>query len=246
MLEYKDLKVIMENKSKNVHDGHRKRLREKFIAGKESFKEHELLEMLLGYAIPRKNTNPLAHALLDKFGSLQNVLKADVNLLTTVEGIGESAALFLTLVGYANTFSLKQEKTKKQLSNIEQTKEVLIELFKDLDHEVFYVLYLNDKNKVISMTKLDDNSKNSVNIDFKEITKGILINKPSSIIIAHNHFAKYPAPSKEDDRVTKKLCELLQFYQVNFYDHLIISGNEVYSYFYDNRLQKIKNDILNI
>lgn len=234
----------MDNKSKNVHDGHRKRLREKYVTGKDSFKEHELLELLLSYAIPRKDTNPLAHALLDKFGSLQNVFTADAKLLTTVDGIGENSANFLNLVGYASAFSTKQEKAKKPLSNIEQAKEVLIDLFKDLDHEVFYVLYLNDKNKVITMTKLDDNSKNSVSIDFQEITTGILINKPSAIIIAHNHFAKYPAPSKDDDLVTKKICSLLQFYKVNFYDHLIISGNEVYSYFYDNRLQKIKNDIL--
>ncbi len=234
----------MENKSKNIHDGHRKRLREKYVAGKESFKEHELLELLLGYAIPRKDTNPIAHNLLDKFGSLQNIFKADPNLLTTVEGVGENTANFLNLVGYVNFFSDKQKNSRKPLSNIEQSKEVLINLFKDLDHEVFYVLYLNDKNKVISMTKLDDNSKNSVNVDFKEITAGILINKPSAIIIAHNHFAKYPAPSKEDDLVTKNLYSLLQLYKVNFYDHLIISGNEVYSYFYDNRLQKIKKDIL--
>ena len=236
----------MEDKSKNVHDGHRKRLREKYISGKESFKEHELLELLLSYAIPRKDTNPIAHDLLDKFGSLQNVFKADAKLLTTVDGIGENAAYFLNLVGYASTFSAKQEKAKKPLSNIEQAKDTLIDLFKDLDHEVFYVLYLNDKNRVINMTKLDDNSKNSVAIDFKEITTGILINNPSAIIIAHNHFAKYPAPSKEDDLVTKKIFALLQFYKVNFYDHLIISGDEVYSYFYDNRLQKIKNDILDI
>ena len=237
-------RLIMKDKSKNIHDGHRKRLREKYVAGKESFKEHELLELLLGYAIPRKDTNPIAHNLLDKFGSLQNVFKADIKLLTTVDGVGESTANFLNLVGYANSFSNKQEKARKPLSNIEQAKETLVDLFKDLDHEVFYVLYLNDKNKVITMTKLDDNSKNSVTVDFKEITAGILINKPSAIIIAHNHFAKYPAPSKEDDLVTKKIYSLLQLYEVNFYDHLIISGSEVYSYFYDDRLQKIKKDIL--
>ena len=234
----------MKDKSKNVHDGHRKRLREKYITGKESFKEHELLELLLGYAIPRKDTNPIAHNLLDKFGSLQNVFKADANLLTTVDGVGENTANFLNLVGYVNSFSSKEENAKKALSNIEQAKEMLVNLFEGLDHEVFYVLYLNDKNKVITMSKLDDNSKNSVTVDFKEITAGILINKPSAIIIAHNHFAKYPAPSKEDDIVTKKIYSLLQLYEVNFYDHLIISGKEVYSYFYDDRLQKIKKDIL--
>ena len=231
----------MEDKRKNVHEGHRKRLREKFISGKESFKEHELLELLLSYAIPRKDTNALAHNLLNKFGSLENIFKADGELLKTVDGIGENSAYFLSLIGYATRFSNNTPKKTKPLSNIEQAKEVLIELFRNLDHEVFYILYLDDKNKVISMAKLDDNSKNSVSIDFRDVTAGILINKPSAIIIAHNHFAKYPSPSKEDDAVTKKFCELLQFYKVNLYDHLIISNDEVYSYFYDNRLQKIKH-----
>ena len=80
-------------------------------------------------------------------------------------------------------------------------------------------------------------------IDFTEITKGVLINKPNSVVIAHNHFSKYPKPSDADDVATEKLYTLLKLYKVNFYDHIIVSGNEIYSYFYDNRLQKIKEKV---
>ena len=200
--------------------------------------------MLLSYSIPRKDTNELAHNLLDKFGNLNNLFSSDVDTLKTVDGVGDNTACFINLVGYISSLSTKKVAGSKSLSNIDEAKSVLIDLFKGLDHEVFYVLFLNDKNKVLAMTKLDDNLKNSVNLDFESITKGILIHKPTAIIVAHNHFSKYPAPSLEDDLATEKICTLLQFYKVNFYDHLIVSGSEVYSYFYDNRLQKIKNKVL--
>jgi DNA repair protein RadC len=95
------------------------------------------------------------------------------------------------------------------------------------------------------MVKVESQSASSVTIDATEFTRGILANKPTSVIIAHNHFAKYPYPSNEDDETTAKLYALLHLYGVNFYDHIIVSGSEIYSYFYDNRLQNIKNKINN-
>ena len=235
----------MENNKSKLHEGHRKRLREKFKNGKESFKEHELLELLLSYSILRKDTNELAHLLLEKFGSISNVLNGDINILNTIDGVGENTATFLSLIGYI-TKTIKQEDfLNKPINSIEEAKAQLVELFKSYDHEVFYVLYLNSKNKVIGTTKLDENKKDSVNINFAELSKGILIHNPTSVIVAHNHFAKFPYPSNEDDIATEKIFTLLQLYKVNFYDHLIVSGNEIYSYFYDNRLQNIKNKAKN-
>ena len=145
----------MKNQKQNLHEGHRKRLRQKFMSGKELFKEHELLELLLSYSIPRKNTNELAHLLLDTFGSLQNVLNADSELLSSVDGIGENSACFLSLVGYVSSLCNNKKIAKKELSSISLAKEHLIELFKDLDHEVFYVVHLNKNDKVIGLSKID-------------------------------------------------------------------------------------------
>ena len=233
----------MGTNDKNLHNGHRERLRDKFKSGKESFKEHELLELLLSYSIPRKDTNALAHSLINEFGSLKNVLEADVELLSSVKGIGDNSACFLSLVGYLTKILNKKEISKTTLSTISDCQENLPEIFKGYDHEVFLIIYLNQRNEVLNTTLIDSNSKNSVLIDFTDITKGILVNKPDSIVIAHNHFAKYPKPSEADDIATERIYTLLKLYKVNFYDHLIISGNEVYSYFYDNRLQKIKEKI---
>lgn len=230
----------MKNTTKNPHDGHRERLRNKFIAYKENFKEHELLELLLSYAIPRKDTNELAHNLINKFGSLKGVLNSDAKTLQSVLGVGENTSVFLSLIGYVSKVINQKNLRNVEFSTITEAKDSIPKLFTNFDHEVFYVIYLNQANKVIGKTLIDSKNKTSVKLDFEELTKGILIYKPTSIIVAHNHFSKYPEPSNEDDLATEKIYTLLKIYKVNFYDHLIISGNEVYSYFYENRLQKIK------
>ena len=235
-------------KQKPIHSGHRQRLKDKFISAKETFSEHEILELLLFYSIPRKNTNDIAHKLIDTFGSLSEILKADVNSLKLVDGLGENSAIFLNLLGYVNKLTNISSNTNFSLSTISDAKQRIISLFKDANHEIFYVIYLNKKDLVTKIEKFDSGDKTKVLINLQELTKSVILNNPTSIIVCHNHFSKYPKPSADDDRLTAKLIYLLNSLKVNFYDHLIVSGEETYSYFYDNRLQlikeKIKNEIL--
>ncbi len=226
--------------NKPLHDGHRKRLREKFNKGKVVFQEHELLELLLSYSISRKDTNPIAHKLINEFGSLSQVLSASPELLTQIEGVGETSATLISLVNYISTLNKDVKKESIKLNNIESVKSLAIKLFKGLDHEVFYMFYLDEKRNVLGFTKLDDESKNSVTLDFESFTKGILSYKPKSAVIMHNHFSKYPYPSDEDDKATANVCTFLKFHKVTLFDHVIVSNDEIYSYFYDNRLQMIK------
>lgn len=228
----------------NLHEGHRKRLREKYEQGKEFFKEHELLEMLLTYSIARKDTNALAHKLINKFGSLNAVLNVSTKELISVDGVGEHTANLLSLVGYIGT--LKQnplEKTK--LNNIDSVKKLAVELFKGLDHEVLYVFYLDSQKRILGSTMLDDGNVDSVSLNYNEISNAILRCKPKSAIVLHNHFSKYPEPSEADDLATAKLITFLNYNKVTLFDHVIVSGEEIYSYFYDNRIQKIKEYIKN-
>ena len=227
----------------NLHEGHRKRLREKFNQGKETFKEHELLELLLGYSIARKDTNALAHQLILKFGSLKNVLSAPTELLTKVDGVGETTASLLSLVGYIKTLDEKKKTEKIKLTNIETVKRLAIDLFKGLNHEVFYMFYLDNQKRILGSTRLDDGNIESVTLDFEDFTKSIVLYKPKSVVIMHNHFAKYPYPSEEDNKATAKICTFLNFHKVTLFDHVIVSGEEIYSYFYDNKLQNIKQII---
>ena len=235
-------------KQKPIHSGHRQRLKNKFVSARETFSEHEILEFLLFYSIPRKNTNALAHKLIETFGSLQGVLKADVNSLKLVEGLGENSAIFLNLLGYVNVLTNISTDNSFSLSTISDAKQRVVSLFKGADHELFYVLFLNKKDMVTKIEKFDSGDKNKVVINMQELTKSVIVNNPYSVIVCHNHFAKYPKPSTDDDKLTAKLIYLLNSLKVNFYDHLIVSDEEIYSYFYDNRLQlikeKLKNEIL--
>lgn len=227
----------------NVHEGHRERLRNKFIDNKEQLESHEILELLLGYSIARKDTNELAHRLIDEFGSLENVLNADTELLKGIDGVGETTACLLSLIGYVSKKDFSSTVSKKKFSSIKDTREILTDLFKNYDHEVFYAVFLNKKNLVKGTLKIDTGLKDTVEIDFNELSRGILINKPSAVIIAHNHFSPIPEPSEEDDKTTEKIYSILKLYKVNLFDHIIISGNNYYSYFYENRLQKIKDKL---
>lgn len=225
-----------------IHDGHRKRLREKYKNGKEIFNEHELLELLLGYAIARKDTNELAHKLIKEFGSLSKILSMPVEVLSQVDGVGETTATLLSLVGYVSTVR-KKEKALQKMDSISAVKKIAIDLFKDLTKEVLYIFYVDANKNVISYSFLCDECNSSVAVDFDKIAKDIIAYKPKSVVIMHNHFSKYPLPSENDDKATANVYTFLNFHKVALLDHIIVSGNEIYSYFYDGRLESIKKRI---
>lgn len=228
---------------KNIHEGHRKRLRSKFIKNKELLSQHEILELLLGYSIARKDTNPLAHELINKFGSLLNVLSADPELLKGVDGISDTTSCLFSLIDHISTLKLNQKRKTVKLNNISTVKDFVIPYYKNVDTEIFYAFFLDGNKKVLGNVRYDSDKRDGVTINFEDLSKNIVAYKPKSIIVSHNHFAKYPYPSSEDDKTTAKLFAFLAFHKVALLDHLIISNKEVYSYFYDNRLQKIKEEI---
>ena len=229
--------VFMAN---SLHDGHRKRLREKFKKGKEVFNEHELLELLLCYSIARKDTNELAHKLISTFGSLSAVLSASPEALTKVEGVGETTASLLSLVNYITSIKKKQQSPVK-LDSIDAVKKIAFDVFAELKNEAFFMFYLDGQKNVIASTVLDDGDISKVTLDFDKFSQAIMVHKPKSVIIMHNHFSKYPLPSEEDDKATAKIYAFLNFHKINLLDHVIVSGKEIYSYYYDDRLKSIKN-----
>lgn len=231
----------MEKDDKNVHEGHRARLRERFLMGKETFKEHELLELLLGYSIPRKDTNGTAHALINRFGSLSKVISADPSLLMGVDGIGEKTACLITLVNYINTVSLKSSVRNAEINTLEKTVEILKPLFKDADHEMLFVLLLNSSNKIVDFLKFDNKKTNEVSLKDSEILSAVISNKASSVIIAHNHLTPAPNPSHDDDKTTFNFLVQLGTFKINLLDHVIFgTEDECFSYAQNGKLDIYK------
>jgi len=231
------------HESENVHSGHRERMIEKIINNPDSLADHELLEVLLFFSIPRRDTNQTAHNLLRTFGSLSNLFEADAKSISAVNGVGIKTASLIKTCGEL-VFKTEKERgePKKCFSAFAKIKQELIDYFANERSEKSLVLLL-DKNYIkISELSFTDNDTSSVNTDLPELVHAFAILKPASIILAHNHPSGNPSPSKDDDFTTAKINMLCSVHGVMLADHVIVSGDEVYSYRRDNRLEDINRN----
>lgn len=235
---------MVDKTKENLHENHRQRLKERFLKNPDSLNKHELLEVLLFYAIPRKNVNPLAHKLLDKFGSVNGVLTASASDLSSVDGVGENTATYLSLIGkimgVINEESLEGE---IKLFNLESVKNYLFKFFAGYDKEVFLAFFLSKSNKVIAKVSYTSDRVDEINFLLSEFSRSFASINPYAVVVAHNHPSGNPSPSKKDDSSTEKMHLMFSLSGVKFYDHVIIAGNKLYSYNSDGRLDKIAKSI---
>lgn len=230
----------------NVHKGHRERTIKKFLESADSFSEHEILEVLLFFALPRVDTNPLAHRLIQMFGGLSGVFNATAEQLMAVEGVGEKVATQILLIAQiGKRVELVSKKKEHYFINFAKAKEYLVGLFKGLYHEKFVVLLLNKKYKLIASVEFSDDALCSVKAEIPDLVKAINIHKPSYAIIAHNHPSGNVMPSAEDDFTTKKLNVIFDLHDVNLFDHIVVAGDKAYSYNQENKIEEIKKATLN-
>lgn len=223
-----------------MHEKHRERLREKALAGIDTLQDHELLELILFSAKPRVNTNDTAHLLLQTFGSLSGVFSAPAAALEEVNGVGKTTAAFLVALGAVmKKCSHEVEKTPIKIFSLETLRESLIATFKSYDSEVLIVYYLNKNQQIIGKSFIGDHLIDTVNVDMQDFCSKIVHNKPTFVVLAHNHLSGDPRPNKNDVSTTEKLCYLLSLNNVKLLDHIIVSGNKVYSFFHESLLEDI-------
>ena len=172
-----------------VHDGHRDRMRKRFLEnGLNGFADHEVLELLLYFAIPRGDVNPLAHALMDRFGSLSGVCAAPVELLTQTKGVGERTAMLLRLVPLAAQRARLAEMRQELILNTrENVGAYLLELFSRERNEAVYEICLDAKGKLLACRRLGEGSASAVNLDIRKVVENAILYAASSVILAHNH-----------------------------------------------------------
>ncbi len=222
-----------------MHEGHRRRLYEKLKSG-DNLYEHELLEMLLFNAYPRKNTNPVAHALLDRFPSISAVLAASIEELMTVEGVGEQVALYLKCIGECVNSGNRADGFAVIRNRVDFYDLVKLRL-RNLGTEVLE-LYLLDKNgKVIRIKRFTSGMSDKVIVKPEDIIKPISFVHPYGLFIAHNHTNGSSLPSDMDDDFTKQCQIICSINNVRLYDHIIYSSDDnIYSYFDCGRLEEIE------
>lgn len=222
-----------------MHEGHRRRLIDKFMVKRETISDHELLEIILFYAIPRKNTNEISHNLLDSFGSLDNIFKSDAETLTSVEGIGMKTAEYLTAIGYLFERSSNKKTKLPELLNFETCKPVLKSAFKNASSEFFIALFLDKDGNFIFRKTFCSHLTNKVEIDLNELVKGVNSLKPDKVIISHNHLSGIVNPSEYDDKATMDIYNCLSLFKIKLADHIIVSNNSFYSYYSSGRLDSL-------
>lgn len=215
----------------DMHKGHRERMRQRYLnGGSETFADHELLELLLFYATPRVNVNPTAHKLLAQFGSLQTVLLASADELKTVDGIGESAAILLTLVrALSRRITTEIPEPKKLASCPRALITEFMERFLGEPLEHFYVACLDQHGKVLLNRCLNDGSVSFVEVNLRKIIEHALYTKASCVVLAHNHPSGYVMPSEEDIAITNRTQRALREIGVALLDHIIVSGHDYLS-----------------
>jgi len=215
---------------KNLHEGHRQRLKNRFLEdGLDNFQPHNILEMLLFYSIPRKDTNDIAHELIEKFGSLSGVFDADIEELVKVDYITENSATLIKMIpAMSRAYLMDKSRHIKQLSNVEIIKEYLLGLFHGEKNEIVYVLFLNNSFDLISHYKLHEGSVNSTSVDVRKIMEYVVKTNAAMIIVAHNHPNGTAFPSMEDIETTGRLMTLLNPFNVTVLEHFVVNEFDCY------------------
>ena len=212
----------------NVHKGHRRRLKERLLEeGVDSFDDHQVLELLLFYGIPQKDTNEIAHLLLEKYDTLANVFEADYYELSEIPGLGQHAASLLRLIpALSRRYAQDRWKDRAGLSDVKSAGNYAASLFVGDVYEAFYMICLDSQNKVIKHILLSEGTINEAMIYPRLVVEYALRHKAAAVILAHNHPGGSTGPSSADRDITKKLAAALEMISVRVIDHIIVAGTK--------------------
>lgn len=214
----------MSDKEKNGHEGHRKRLKERYKKeGLENFEPHQVLELMLFYCMAQTDTNPLAHKLIREFGSFSGVLNADVKDLMKVDGIGEHTAVFLTLIPELTRYYAKDlKRARPAIRNISEAGEFFTKLFIGEKNEKIYLACLDMRSRINNISLIAEGTTTEVPLYARKVLEEVLKNNAVKVILAHNHPGGSHKPSMNDVELTKQCISYLNPIKVKLLDHIIV------------------------
>ena len=215
----------------NPHQGHRERKKRQFRDfGLDAFADHEVLELLLFYAIPRRDTNPLAHELLHRFGSLEAVLEASVEELTAVPGMGESAALLLRLTPQIVRRATAPERGRTViLDSAGKIGRYLLQRYAGEVREVVYELCLDQKGKLLTCCRVAEGSGASADFNVRTVLMNAIRCGASLVVLAHNHPSGLALPSEADHTATARVQRALDTVGIQLLDHIVVADGDYVS-----------------
>ena len=215
----------------SVHKGHRERLKARFLeTGLDSFTDVQALELLLFYAIPQKDTNPIAHALLDRFGSLSQVLDAPLEALKKVPGISDHSASLLRLVTeLARFYQVDSAQRTEVLTSLDACGRYLVPRFFGRKVETVFLLCLDAKCKVLCCREIGEGSVNAASISVRKVVEAALSANATTVVLAHNHPSGVALPSAADVQTTRRIAAALSAVEVKLIDHIVVAEGDFIS-----------------
>ena len=212
----------------HLHSGHRARMRERFlVAGGNALADHELLEMLLYYAIPRRDTNDLAHRLIEEFGSLSGVLEADPDLLAKVSDISDGSATYLKLLGELGrrytASKLHQNDEKTVFDTPGKIAAFMAPRYMGINVERVYLLLFDNGMHMIDCFHVCDGSVSGVSMSVRRIAEQAYKKGAAAAILTHNHPGGLSSPSADDVRVTQRLENALRLLEIPLLEHYVFA-----------------------
>lgn len=235
LLKEDKIKKVREAESEKEpvvsHEGHRQRLKNRFLkSGLDSFEPHNILELLLFFSIPRRDTNDTAHLLLERFGSLSGVFDAPFSELVKVKGISAASATLIKLIpALSRAYLSDRAQHVDIIDSPEKAVEVLVPRFVGETTEVLLALSLDNKGKLKKICEISKGSVTYTDINMRNMVSQLLASNASAAIIAHNHPNGFASPSREDFDATRKIAGTLEAMDINLLDHIVISGEDFYS-----------------
>lgn len=215
----------------SIHSGHRQRAKEEFLArGLSGLADHRVLELLLFYAIPQGDVNPLAHRLVEHFGSLAGVFNAPYEELLKVKGVGANTATLIKLLPALSARYLEQMgRFGGELVSSWQFQELLVPLFLGARNEMVYLACMDGKNKLLACRKLGEGITDSVTITARKVLEAALAANAAKVVLAHNHVSGIAMYSHADVTATREVARLLAQVDIELVDHYIVANDDMVS-----------------
>ncbi|MCL2664477.1 MAG: DNA repair protein RadC [Defluviitaleaceae bacterium] len=217
---------------KNIHEGRRERIRQRYIEnGLENFAEHEVLEFLLFYCYPQRDTNAIAHKMMDEFGSLHNLMEAGIKTVMQKCGVSENVAVLVSLVPkLANRYFRSKWDRKVVFESGETAGEYAAALYVGMTNEAFHVICLDKQKRLNYVACISEGTIDESAAYPREIVNAVMTHQAAAVILAHNHPGGTARPSQQDNAATARIVEGLKFINVAVADHIIVAGGQYFSY----------------
>ena len=210
-----------------MHKDHRKHTKDRFLSeGLDSFEPHNVLELLLFYSIPQKDTNETAHMLINRFGSLSAVFDAPYDDLLTVPGISEHSATLIKLIpAISRRYAMEKNSKVTKLSSIEDIGKYLVARYLGVTEETVLLLLLDNKFGLIDCVKVHEGSVNSSAIPMRKLIETALFKRASMVVLAHNHPSGVALPSSDDLFTTQQVKRAFDLVEIGMLAHIIVAGD---------------------